>query len=408
MLGVFLLIAAGLKAYGLAFDPLSQDSFLASPRLLIATIGVEILLGLWLLSGWSARAAWVAALGFFGILAGVAGTFTGKWLRPIPAEVSLPSSPLYADARLLDFGEAWETDRFVWLVRVHNPGPGSARVTTMTASCNCVSSGSVSEVIPPGQSRDIPFEVDLRNQCASAEPRESRDVELRLAARVEPASAIPSAPWVLRGRVRAAVAVPVRSVDFGRLAATSFPKPQVIPIRALTDLSRLDVTAEGTSVVAELQPTPDPRRWDLVVGRAAWLPVGRYTTGVKLCPVTRAGEAATPVRIPVEFDILGDVQADAPAVVMGCCRVGDVAEGRVTLTLLSGRAFRVTGRTADPSGGVEIVQEDAAGSSQSFSVRQKVTALGDNTGALHFRGQDADGMQFEVVVEARCFGTNAP
>ncbi len=70
ILGVLLLVAAGLKVDGLAVDPLAQDSFLSSPRLQIATIQAEILLGLWLLSGWSARASWVAALVFFGALGG--------------------------------------------------------------------------------------------------------------------------------------------------------------------------------------------------------------------------------------------------------------------------------------------------------------------------------------------------
>jgi hypothetical protein len=70
-LGTFLLVAAGLKAHSLVTDPLSQEAFFASPRLLIATIEVEIVLGLWLLSGWFVRAAWLTALGFFGLLAGV-------------------------------------------------------------------------------------------------------------------------------------------------------------------------------------------------------------------------------------------------------------------------------------------------------------------------------------------------
>ncbi len=69
-LGGLILAAAGMKAYALALDPLVQDWFLASPRLLVAVIEVETLLGLWLLSGWSARAGWVAALGFFGVMAG--------------------------------------------------------------------------------------------------------------------------------------------------------------------------------------------------------------------------------------------------------------------------------------------------------------------------------------------------
>ena len=37
VLGVFLLTTAALKAHGLTIDPLAQDSFLASPRLLVAT-----------------------------------------------------------------------------------------------------------------------------------------------------------------------------------------------------------------------------------------------------------------------------------------------------------------------------------------------------------------------------------
>jgi hypothetical protein len=70
VLGVLLLTTASLKVHGLALDPVSQDSFLASPRLQIGVIELETILGLWLLSGWSRQAAWVAALGFFGILAG--------------------------------------------------------------------------------------------------------------------------------------------------------------------------------------------------------------------------------------------------------------------------------------------------------------------------------------------------
>lgn len=70
-IGVILLAAAGLKAYGLVYDPVSQDSFLASPRLATAAIEMETLVGLWLLSGWWERAARFAALGFFAILAGV-------------------------------------------------------------------------------------------------------------------------------------------------------------------------------------------------------------------------------------------------------------------------------------------------------------------------------------------------
>jgi hypothetical protein len=69
LLGSFLVAAAGLKVHGLALGPSSDDFFL-SPRLQIATIETETILGLWLLSGWSMRAARLLVLGFFAILAG--------------------------------------------------------------------------------------------------------------------------------------------------------------------------------------------------------------------------------------------------------------------------------------------------------------------------------------------------
>jgi hypothetical protein len=71
VLGFLLLTAAMLTIQGLGIDPLSQDSFLASPRLQVAAIEIEILLGLWLLSGLAKRGAWAVAVGFFGILAGI-------------------------------------------------------------------------------------------------------------------------------------------------------------------------------------------------------------------------------------------------------------------------------------------------------------------------------------------------
>jgi hypothetical protein len=67
VLGTVLLATAGLKIHGLVTDPYSQESILFTPRMLVAVIEVE-LLGLWLLSGWATRAAWVAALVFFGLL----------------------------------------------------------------------------------------------------------------------------------------------------------------------------------------------------------------------------------------------------------------------------------------------------------------------------------------------------
>jgi len=74
LLGCFLLVTAALKAHGLYADPYGQDNFLALPWLQVLTIEIEVILGLWLLSGLLPRVAWGTALVFFIILAALSFT----------------------------------------------------------------------------------------------------------------------------------------------------------------------------------------------------------------------------------------------------------------------------------------------------------------------------------------------
>lgn len=71
VLGMLLLGAAGLKTHALLTDPSPGMSLFSSPRWQIAFIELEVVLGLWLLSGFSSAGAWAAAVGVFSLLAGV-------------------------------------------------------------------------------------------------------------------------------------------------------------------------------------------------------------------------------------------------------------------------------------------------------------------------------------------------
>lgn len=77
LLGCFLLVTAGLKVHGLWVDPYGQENFLALPWLQWLTIEVEVLLGLWLLSGVANRLALIISLGVFTIFAAL--SFTLAW-----------------------------------------------------------------------------------------------------------------------------------------------------------------------------------------------------------------------------------------------------------------------------------------------------------------------------------------
>jgi hypothetical protein len=69
-LGLLLVVTALLKVQGPADGALGQNTILFSPRLRFAVMEAEALLGLWLLSGWAKRPAWLVTVAFFLIVAG--------------------------------------------------------------------------------------------------------------------------------------------------------------------------------------------------------------------------------------------------------------------------------------------------------------------------------------------------
>jgi hypothetical protein len=76
VLGILLLVTAGLKLFDPSPDAFSGLELLSSPRWRMAALEGEALLGLWLLAGALPRLLWLAALFCFTLLAGIS-TYLG-------------------------------------------------------------------------------------------------------------------------------------------------------------------------------------------------------------------------------------------------------------------------------------------------------------------------------------------
>src|SRR5687768_17088784 len=75
LLGALLLIAAGLKLYGLNVSALPRVGWFAGPQVQLAAAAWELVLGLWLLSGSARAGAWLASVGTFSAFAAVSAYF---------------------------------------------------------------------------------------------------------------------------------------------------------------------------------------------------------------------------------------------------------------------------------------------------------------------------------------------
>jgi hypothetical protein len=76
--GVLLLAAAALKAHGLGLEPVGRMGVFSTPEAQLAIIELELLLGLWLISGMYAIGSWLAAVLTFGGFA--AASFYMGWV----------------------------------------------------------------------------------------------------------------------------------------------------------------------------------------------------------------------------------------------------------------------------------------------------------------------------------------
>lgn len=70
--GTLLLIAAGLKIWGLGVDPVGRIAWFSLPEVQLAIVICEIALGIWLWSGANPIASWITALATFVAFAGIA------------------------------------------------------------------------------------------------------------------------------------------------------------------------------------------------------------------------------------------------------------------------------------------------------------------------------------------------
>ena len=311
-------------------------------------------------------------------------------------------SELQIDATGLNIGEVWETDNFVWTVPVRNRGSRPIRVASFKSSCSCVAASSPTP-IGPDETVDVKLQIDLRNRCAMAPLQAVRDVEFKVYLGSDSVPAGRLTPIELRGLVRSAVAISARSVDLGRLPAATAPKVRDIAVRALLGLRDLKATSESASVRAEVKPT-GTGTWVLRVSAVPNLSPGKYRSTVRLQPFLSSGDTVPSVGIPVEFDVLGDVQPDSAVMLLGTHTVGSTVEGRITLYSLSGRPFTVHRWCAEPPGGVEVSPIDSITSASTFMIRQQVGAPGDQLVRIHFGGRDAQGQAFESFVDVYRYG----
>jgi hypothetical protein len=151
-LGVLLLVAAGLKTYGMNVSPLPSVGSLSSPQWQTLVIGWELGLGFWLVSGAARWGAWVTALLTFAGFAVVSGTLGLQGVADCGCFGVIKASPWWAFGvdvvvllLLLLFRPAWDGSEIRGFARpAIKLASGAAVLLSLSAGGSKVVFGSVS------------------------------------------------------------------------------------------------------------------------------------------------------------------------------------------------------------------------------------------------------------------------
>jgi hypothetical protein len=170
VLGLVLLLAAGLKAHALWSAPFQPIALFISPRWQVAAIELETVLGLWLLSGVRSLAAWRAAMLSFSLLAGVSA-YLGI--------VGVPSCGCFGQVHvhpwlalavdLVAMGSLWQTRPNSWRVSLRPKFPPLRRTATVGVGASALLAVSALPLFTEGQLLSSTLAL-LRSESLVIEP----------------------------------------------------------------------------------------------------------------------------------------------------------------------------------------------------------------------------------------------
>lgn len=340
------------------------------------------------------------------LLVVVVGSLAARWrLAAPPPAVESPPPILVIDSRALDFGDAWASGRVEWKLPIRNVSDSEATLVSLLGNCSCVSMKPLPLRIEAGGTAVLHLELDLTNWCA-ADPDDIQQYRINLVGTVRTTEGDRPVGWVLEGRTKHAARPNPRMVDFGRVWPPQLPAERSVDIRPSLQVGpvRAEVIDDSTGgVTAEVRSTPEGSQLFVRLNRAV-VP-GRYRCAVRLSSTTVDGASVPGVLLPVEWDVLGEVQPDTPEVALGPQPVGSVHEQTVVFTSLADRSFRITGASGGDGTRVEV-PSPGPGSSLAVRVIQRIERTGDQTAEFTVSGTTAAGEEFRVRFRVLYYGLN--
>lgn len=340
-------------------------------------------------------------------VAGVAGTYAGRYHRAARANADRPSesesSGLYVPPGKLNFGEVWEQPGFEYVVPVENRGEAAVTLSELSGSCDCIAIEPRTLVIPPRETREIKLKLDLR-------PKDIRDPSVKLerpfavgvwGQATNAGVTTRRVEWYVEGKVRRAFDTS-RRIEFGRVSElASLPDAIRTQFRSAVPVREARVRSSSDVFTVRIAPSPsDPCVHELIVSPRNRPSVGSHDAVLSIEPVAADGRELPPVEVVATLVVVPDLETLPDRVDLGVLDLGTERSERLVIRSVAGKPFTVE-KVATEGSGLSMTP-DRSSDECAYFVRIVADQLGPINRILSFtiRSDGVDPATVRVSVRA--------
>lgn len=311
--------------------------------------------------------------------------------------------PLSIAAEGLNIGDQWETKEFHWTLPIKNTSTSDVNVAKFLSECPCMTFDPPSVTLSPGQEVEVRVTCDMTAKCGQNRDLPIRDYAMPITPANENGLAIQPA-WVLHGRIRSAIKLEPRSLNFWDSLVRGQPvSTRKVTVTEFTSVHRLEATCEPDLATAHLTRSPnDSAKYELVVQPRNDLKAGAFKFNVVLRPYTSEGSLPS-VALPVEGCVLEDIQATPSLIQFGACPVGKPVHETVVLRSWSKEKFEVQRVSCDlPDISVQLIKSETG--VNEYRIIHRVAHGGKQSSTIRFQVRPLHAETVVVSVSVNCLG----
>ena len=240
----------------------------------------------------------------------------------------------------LDLGTIWEREELLHTLLVRNNSVRMIEIAAFRAACRCISVQPCPVRIAPGEAKQFEVRLDLTPMGAA----KNHEPSYPFATQVIPiiCNMFPgTVSWTLRGKVRRALELSARSIDFDESLVSGFGFPsKTVEVRCLVSGAQLSGQCDERMATIHISSVEKgSQKYEVRVLPSASLPVGKHTFFVHL-RLVRSSDTTPSVdlnQIPViplyvRARVFSQVRVTPEHIYLGGARVGELLHQTITVT----------------------------------------------------------------------------